>query len=134
MQLRLQLEIRSIKGPIVAWVPPPPGDRLWFSFVTPPELIADAQPQVSLRYSARLAFVFIGVSSPLLDAVCAGFPTVMKAFKPNGIQQACWGVHGCHQGLQTAILHLRSTFLLCVCCQLWAHALPRLIRLCPGRL
>lgn len=46
MQLRLQLEVRSIKGPIVAWVPPPPGDRLWFAFVSPPELVADAQPQV----------------------------------------------------------------------------------------
>ena len=48
MQLRLQLEIRSIKGPIVAWIPPPPGDRLWFAFVTPPQLEARAEPQVTL--------------------------------------------------------------------------------------
>ena len=46
MQLRLQLEIRSIRGPIVAWIPPPPGDRLWFAFVTPPQLEARAEPQV----------------------------------------------------------------------------------------
>lgn len=46
MQLRLQLDIQSVKGPIVAWVPPPPGDRLWFSFTSPPELVADARPLV----------------------------------------------------------------------------------------
>ena len=51
MQLRLQLEITTLRGTIVAWVPPPPGDRLWFAFVTPPQLEAKAEPQASSQLS-----------------------------------------------------------------------------------
>ena len=46
MQLRLRLEITALKGPMYVWVPPPPGDRLWFSFVTAPQLVASATPLV----------------------------------------------------------------------------------------
>ncbi len=46
MQLRLHLHIKSLRGHVYAWVPPPPGDRLWFSFVEPPELQAVATPMV----------------------------------------------------------------------------------------
>jgi len=46
MQLRLHLHIKSLRGHVYAWVPPPPGDRLWFSFVEPPELHAVATPMV----------------------------------------------------------------------------------------
>lgn len=47
MQLKLRLDIKSLKGPIYAWIPPPPGDRLWFAFVTPPKLVAAATPLVT---------------------------------------------------------------------------------------
>ena len=46
MQLRLRLDIKSLKGPVYLWMPPPPNDRLWFSFVTPPQLVATATPLV----------------------------------------------------------------------------------------
>ncbi|KAK9815183.1 hypothetical protein WJX73_010239 [Symbiochloris irregularis] len=72
MQLRLQLEVTSIKGPIVAWVPPPPGDRLWFSFVSPPELVADARPLVSgrmLKYVAQAGRVSQFIASKLQSSI-----------------------------------------------------------------
>lgn len=46
MQLRLQLDIKALKGPMCVWMPPPPGDRLWFSFVKPPQLETTATPLV----------------------------------------------------------------------------------------
>ncbi len=52
MQLRLHLHIKSLRGHVYAWVPPPPGDRLWFSFVEPPELQAVATPMVPHRTQA----------------------------------------------------------------------------------
>ena len=57
MQLRLHLRIRTLRGGVYAWVPPPPGDRLWFSFLEPPELVAAATPMVGgrlLKYSAQV--------------------------------------------------------------------------------
>lgn len=49
MQLRLSMDIKALRGPLVVWVPPPPGDRLWFSFLEPPQLQITASPLVSLR-------------------------------------------------------------------------------------
>ena len=46
MQLRLSLNIKELEGPVYAWLPPPPGDRIWWSFVTPPRLVAEATPLV----------------------------------------------------------------------------------------
>lgn len=57
MQLRLVLKITALRGSVYAWVPPPPGDRLWFSFTEPPELVATAAPMVGgrlLKYSAQV--------------------------------------------------------------------------------
>lgn len=44
MHLRVRVDIHSLQGTVCAWVPPPPNDRLWWGFVTPPELKADATP------------------------------------------------------------------------------------------
>ncbi len=49
MQLRLCVDIRSLKGDICAWLPPPPGDRLWYSFMSAPSLEFDVKPLVSPR-------------------------------------------------------------------------------------
>ena len=49
MQLRLSMDIKALRGPLVVWVPPPPGDRLWFSFLEPPQLQITASPLVSHR-------------------------------------------------------------------------------------
>lgn len=54
MQLKLKLEVKSLKGPIYVWMPPPPGDRLWFSFVDPPQLVATATPLVRIQLSRKL--------------------------------------------------------------------------------
>ena len=47
MSLRLSMDIKALRGPLVVWVPPPPGDRLWFSFLEPPQLQVTASPLVS---------------------------------------------------------------------------------------
>lgn len=45
--MRLSMDIKALRGPLVVWVPPPPGDRLWFSFLEPPQLQVTASPLVS---------------------------------------------------------------------------------------
>ncbi|KAK9842538.1 hypothetical protein WJX81_005057 [Elliptochloris bilobata] len=72
MQLRLHLHIKSLRGEVYAWVPPPPGDRLWFSFLEPPELVATATPMVGgrlLKYSAQAARVSGWVAGKLQGAI-----------------------------------------------------------------
>lgn len=44
MHLRIQVDIHSLQGTVCTWVPPPPNDRLWFGFITPPDLKAEATP------------------------------------------------------------------------------------------
>ena len=44
MHLRVRVDIHSLQGTVCAWVPPPPNDRLWFGFVSAPELRAEATP------------------------------------------------------------------------------------------
>lgn len=44
MHLRVRVDIHSLQGTVCAWVPPPPNDRLWFGFVSAPELRAEAAP------------------------------------------------------------------------------------------
>lgn len=56
MQLRVCIDIRSLKGDICAWLPPPPGDRLWYSFLSAPSLELDVKPVV--RNSIQFAPVF----------------------------------------------------------------------------
>ena len=40
----MRVDIHSLQGTVCAWVPPPPNDRLWFGFVSAPELRAEATP------------------------------------------------------------------------------------------
>ena len=47
MHLRIQVDIHSLQGTVCAWVPPPPNDRLWFGFITAPELKAEVTPIVA---------------------------------------------------------------------------------------
>jgi hypothetical protein len=47
MHLRVRVDIHSLQGTVCAWVPPPPNDRLWFGFVSAPELRAEAAPLLS---------------------------------------------------------------------------------------
>ena len=44
--LRLSLTFSLLEGPMCAWLPPPPGNRLFFSFVSPPTLEVTARPEV----------------------------------------------------------------------------------------
>ncbi|KAK9843022.1 hypothetical protein WJX74_005735 [Apatococcus lobatus] len=50
MQLRVCIDIRSLRGDICAWLPPPPGDRLWYSFLSAPSLELDVKPVVGGRW------------------------------------------------------------------------------------
>lgn len=44
--LRLSVTVSTLEGTMVAWVPPPPGNRLFYSFVAPPRLELSAKPEV----------------------------------------------------------------------------------------
>lgn len=44
--LRLKVRISSIDGTMLAWLPPPPGDRLWSAFTSLRELNLTAKPVV----------------------------------------------------------------------------------------
>jgi hypothetical protein len=46
--LRLSVTVSLLEGTMVAWVPPPPGNRLFYSFVAPPRLELSAKPEVRL--------------------------------------------------------------------------------------
>jgi len=47
--LRVQLTFSSLEGPMCLWIPPPPGDRVFWSFLTPPRLNIAATPQIGDR-------------------------------------------------------------------------------------
>lgn len=47
--LRLKVRISSIDGTMLAWLPPPPGDRLWTAFTSLRELNLTAKPVVGSR-------------------------------------------------------------------------------------
>ena len=48
MELKLSMDIKTLRGPLCVWLPPPPGDRMWFSFMEPPQLQVTASPLVTL--------------------------------------------------------------------------------------
>ena len=54
MHLRIEVDIHSLQGTVCAWIPPPPNDRLWFGFVTPPTLKAEATPILTNDVSTLL--------------------------------------------------------------------------------
>lgn len=47
MELKLSMDIKALRGPLCVWLPPPPGDRMWFSFLEPPQLQVTASPLVN---------------------------------------------------------------------------------------
>ncbi|KAL6768666.1 hypothetical protein ACKKBF_B15705 [Auxenochlorella protothecoides x Auxenochlorella symbiontica] len=58
--LRLRLTFSELEGRMVAWIPPAPGNRLFYSFLAPPRLVVTAAPQLGsrlLKYSAHVARV-----------------------------------------------------------------------------
>ena len=46
MPLRVSLTFSVLEATVLAWVPPPPGDRLFVSFLRPPHLVVQAKPEV----------------------------------------------------------------------------------------
>ncbi|KAL4449510.1 hypothetical protein ABPG77_007154 [Micractinium sp. CCAP 211/92] len=58
--LRLSLTFSLLEGTMCAWVPPPPGNRAFYSFVAPPRLELTARPELAgrlLKYSYHVARV-----------------------------------------------------------------------------
>lgn len=39
----MEISIQRLEGRVIAWVPPPPSDRLYYSFLEPPILEARTQ-------------------------------------------------------------------------------------------
>jgi hypothetical protein len=48
--LRVALTFSELEGTMCVWVPPPPGDRLFWSFLAPPRLSLKARPQLGGRF------------------------------------------------------------------------------------
>jgi hypothetical protein len=73
MPLRLSLTFSLLEGTMCAWVPPPPGNRLFYAFVTPPHLELTARPEVgqSVLGSCLLCM-------PWLHSIAAVHPTFCR--------------------------------------------------------
>ena len=66
MHLRVRVDIHGLAGTVCAWVPPPPGDRLWFGFVSAPELRAEAAPLLNQNVRAARCCVAQMIKSSML--------------------------------------------------------------------
>lgn len=65
MELKLSMDIKTLRGPLCVWLPPPPGDRMWFSFLEPPQLQVTASPLVNMScFSCRRPLVPAALQSP----------------------------------------------------------------------
>jgi hypothetical protein len=56
--LRIKLTLTRLEGRAVVWIPPPPGNLLFFSFLTPPRLSVKGKPEVAgrlLRYGYHVS-------------------------------------------------------------------------------
>ena len=57
LQLRVSLRFTRLEGTVCAWVPPPPGDRLFYAFLSPPLLEMAGVPEVRPQYCPVLTAV-----------------------------------------------------------------------------
>eukprot|EP00890_Picochlorum_soloecismus_P005587 jgi/Picsp_1/6029/NSC_03383-R1_protein isoform b len=78
--LRISLKFSLIEGQMCAWVPPPPGNRIFWSFLTPPNLKIDAKPRIGGRflkyaYHASRASAWIGARMKLAFTKNMVFPS-----------------------------------------------------------
>ncbi|KAI8106919.1 hypothetical protein M9434_001572 [Picochlorum sp. BPE23] len=78
--LRVKLTFSHIEGPMCIWMPPPPGDRLFWSFLSPPKLQIDAKPQIGDRvfkyaYHASRASAWIEARMKLAFSKNLVFPS-----------------------------------------------------------
>jgi len=49
LPLRVSLTFSVLEGTMCVWIPPPPGNRLFWSFLTPPKLCLNAKPEIGQR-------------------------------------------------------------------------------------
>lgn len=49
VHLSIKLEFTKLEGRVIVWVPPPPGTRLFFSFLNPPKLSVKGTPELAGR-------------------------------------------------------------------------------------
>ena len=61
--LRLSLTFSLLEGTMCAWVPPPPGNRAFYSFVAPPRLELTARPEVGQPKNCTMLLVPRGGST-----------------------------------------------------------------------
>jgi hypothetical protein len=88
MHLRIQVDIHSLQGTVCTWVPPPPNDRLWFGFITPPDLKADATPILTNDVSSPQPQRNANLSSPDLQDV-QRHQQVTILVSPQGTTRLC---------------------------------------------
>jgi len=62
VQLVLVVRLTRLEGQLIAWLPPPPSNRLWVSFATTPKIELGVEPSLAGR-SPRHAPLFRRVSS-----------------------------------------------------------------------
>ena len=78
--LRVKLTFSHIEGPMCIWMPPPPGDRVFWSFLSPPKIQIDAKPQIGDRvfkyaYHASRASAWIEARMKLAFSKNLVFPS-----------------------------------------------------------
>ncbi|DBA92750.1 TPA: hypothetical protein ACH3X1_002948 [Trebouxia sp. C0004] len=72
MELKLSMDIKALRGPLYVWLPPPPGDRMWFSFLEAPQLQVTASPLVAgrmVKYSYYIARISSFIASKMQSSV-----------------------------------------------------------------
>ena len=83
--ISVTIRVRRLAGTLRVWIPPPPGDRLWFGFVDEPEVEMDATPsvgQLGIKWHGLAERVSKMITAELLKEVHAALvlPNAGNAF------------------------------------------------------
>ena len=72
--ISVTVKIKRLAGTTRVWIPPPPGDRLWFGFVGEPELDIEATPsfgQIGIKWHSLAERVSDAIAKQLLREIHA---------------------------------------------------------------
>jgi hypothetical protein len=83
--ISVTIRVKRLAGTLRVWIPPPPGDRLWFGFVDEPEVEMDATPsvgQLGIKWHGLAEKVSKMITAELLKEVHAALvlPNAGNAF------------------------------------------------------
>lgn len=112
MPLRVSLTFEVLEGSICAWIPPPPGNRLFWSFLAPPRMVIKSKPQLGGRilkyaYHASRASAWIQARMELafrrnMVFPCGGdipLPLLLPIWDPRAMD----GLIGLREAIMTGV-------------------------------